>query len=88
MKNTNKSKIGKYLESVGLSMTEFARAEGIPLRTVQNWSYGVRNPAPWLEKWIFEKIEMCAFAKGTHPEVVREFESMPADPEFLKRCAE
>lgn len=80
MKNTNKSKIGKYLESLGLSMTEFARAEGIPLRTVQNWSYGVRNPAPWLEKWIFEKIEAYA--------VVKEFESMPADPEFLKRCAE
>lgn len=69
MKNTNKSKIGKHLESLGLSMTEFARAEGIPLRTVQNWCYGVRNPAPWLEKWIFEKIEMCAYSKGDRSEL-------------------
>lgn len=71
-----KSEIGKYLESVNVSMAEYARAEGIPLRTVQNWCYGVRKPAPYLERWVLQSIESYAFLKGTHPELEKEKEYM------------
>jgi len=33
-------------------IAKFARAEGIPYRTVQDWAGGKRKPAPW----VVEKI--------------------------------
>jgi DNA-binding transcriptional regulator YiaG len=29
-------------------IAKFARAQGIPYRTVQDWKSGRRNPAPWI----------------------------------------
>ena len=50
------NKIKKALEENNVRMSEFARAEGIPLRTFHNWCYGERKPAPYLERWCVEKI--------------------------------
>jgi DNA-binding transcriptional regulator YiaG len=54
------NKIRKALEENNVRMSEFARAEGIPLRTFHNWCYGERKPAPYLERWCVEKIEEYA----------------------------
>jgi hypothetical protein len=45
-------------------MSEFARAEQVPLRTFHNWCYGERKPAPYLERWSIEKIEQHAKEKA------------------------
>ncbi len=52
--------IKKALDAHGITMSEFARAEGIPIRTFHNWCYGERKPAPYLERWTLEKIEEYA----------------------------
>lgn len=54
------NKIKKALDEYGVRMSEFARAEEIPLRTFHNWCYGERKPAPYLERWCVEKIEEYA----------------------------
>lgn len=59
---TEENKIKKALEDHGVKMSEFARAEEIPIRTLHNWCYGERKPAPYLERWCVEKIEQ--YAKG------------------------
>lgn len=43
-----------------LTNTKITRSEGIPLRSFQNWCSGERTPAPYLERWIIEKIEEYA----------------------------
>ena len=58
------NKIKKALEENGVKMSEFARAEEIPLRTFHNWCYGERKPAPYLECWCIEKIEEYAKKKA------------------------
>lgn len=58
------NKIRKVLEDNGVKMSEFARAEDIPLRTFHNWCYGERKPAPYLERWCIEKIEEYAKKKA------------------------
>lgn len=55
-----KNAIREALDKYGIKMSEFARAEEIPLRTFHNWCYGVRKPAPYLERWCVEKIEEYA----------------------------
>ena len=62
MKENNK--IREALEKNGITMSEFARAEEIPLRTFHNWCYGERKPAPYLERWCIEKIEQYAKEKA------------------------
>ena len=52
--------IREALYKYGIRMSEFARAEEIPLRTFHNWCYGERKPAPYLERWCIEKIEQYA----------------------------
>lgn len=58
------NKIRKALEENDIKMSEFARAEEIPLRTFHNWCYGERKPAPYLERWCIEKIEEYAKKKA------------------------
>jgi DNA-binding transcriptional regulator YiaG len=41
----------------GLSMAEMSRKFEIPVRTLENWEAGKRNPAPWAEKLIIEKLK-------------------------------
>ena len=55
-----KNAIREALDKYGIKMSEFARAEEIPLRTFHNWCYGERKPAPYLERWCIEKIEQYA----------------------------
>ena len=57
---TEKNAIREAIEKNGVRMSEFARAEEIPLRTFSNWFYGERKPAPYLERWCVEKIEKYA----------------------------
>lgn len=72
----NITNIKEYLDKQKITMSEFARYYEIPLRTVQNWCYGVRKPSPWLERWILEKIEEYSFHKGTHEMLKKESEYM------------
>lgn len=44
-------------EEYGLSQTELAKRFGIPLRTVQNWHNGVRNPPPYVVAMIERILE-------------------------------
>lgn len=44
------------IERVG-GCTKFSRRFGIPLRTVQNWYYGERQPPEWLVVLIEQAIK-------------------------------
>ena len=57
---TEKNAIREAIAQNGARMSEIARADEIPLRTVSNWFYGERKPAPYLERWCVEKIEEYA----------------------------
>lgn len=41
----------------GFSRAWLSRELEIPIRTLENWESGKRNPAHWAEKLILEKIE-------------------------------
>ena len=58
-----KNAIREALDKYGIKMSEFARAEEIPLRTFHNWCYGERKPAPYLERWCIEKIKSYEITK-------------------------
>lgn len=48
----------KYLcTEYGLSQTELARRFGIPLRTIQNWHTGVRNPPIYVVRMMDELLK-------------------------------
>lgn len=52
------NQIKELRESTGLSQTEFGkRLGGIPLRTIQNWENGVRNPPEWAVELIAFRVE-------------------------------
>lgn len=40
--------IKEICQKYGLNQTQLAKRFGIPLRTVQNWHEGKREPAPYL----------------------------------------
>ena len=42
---------------LGLTQKEVTDLLEIPLKTWQKWEQGERNPAPWAEKLIVEKLE-------------------------------
>ena len=52
-----KSKITIAREKVGVSRYKVAKELEIPYKTILNWESGERQPAPWAEKLIIEKIE-------------------------------
>lgn len=43
--------------------TKFARRFGMPLRTVQNWYYGISQPPEWLVELIERAVEARPWLK-------------------------
>ncbi len=58
------NKIREKFKECNVTISEFSRAEGVPMRTLQNWCRGERKPAPYLERWCIEKIEQYAKEKA------------------------
>jgi len=48
----------------GLTQKQMSQLTGIPLRTIENWETGARQPAAWVEKLVTEKLESVAFENG------------------------
>jgi DNA-binding transcriptional regulator YdaS (Cro superfamily) len=46
-----------HIDSVG-GCTKFSRRFGVPLRTVQGWYYGTRQPPEWLVILIGRALEV------------------------------
>lgn len=56
--------IRSIADTAGLSMRRMAMTYGIPLRTVQDWAAGVRNPPAWQLPLIAyavlsDKVDLC-----------------------------
>ena len=51
------SRIKEARESRGWSRAELARRLGAPIRTLEDWEAGRRNPPEWIEKIVVEKIK-------------------------------
>lgn len=51
------SKIKEARMHLGMSRAEMHRQFEIPLRTLEDWDSGKRNPPVWAEKLILEKLE-------------------------------
>lgn len=49
----------------GLSRAEMSRQFKIPVRTLENWESGKRNPPEWAEMLIIEKLERMCEEKTT-----------------------
>ena len=49
----------------GLSRAEMSRQFKIPVRTLENWESGKRNPPEWEEMLIIEKLERMCEEKTT-----------------------
>lgn len=49
--------ITEIREKTGLNMTDFAKAYGIPFRTLQNWERGTRTPPPYVLELLKKAIE-------------------------------
>lgn len=41
----------------GLTQKELSEITEIPLRTIENWESGKRNPSPWVEKLVYSYLE-------------------------------
>lgn len=53
----------KFRIETGMSQTEFSKHFGIPLRTLQDWEQGRRNPPSYVlelikKVWELEKLNM------------------------------
>lgn len=55
----------------GLGQTELARRFDIPVRTIQNWHAGVRNPPDYVVRMMDELLSLEAAEKAHHREVVK-----------------
>lgn len=53
-------RIKQLRKSTGLSQTKFGELFGIPMRTIQNWETGEREPA----NYIVNMMEIIANLKG------------------------
>lgn len=42
--------------AAGLTQKQMSDAFGIPLRTIESWESGVRNPPEYVKKLIVEKL--------------------------------
>lgn len=43
--------------AAGLTQQQMADLFEMPKRTIENWEYGSRKPAQWIEKLVIEKLE-------------------------------
>ncbi len=50
--------------AAGLSRPQMSKLfYGLPVRTIENWEAGVRNPPDWEKKLILEKLQRIAKEK-------------------------
>src|SRR6476659_7230127 len=77
----NKSPLGIYLRKTSkISITAFARALGVPVKTAQDWSYGVSLPT-LPAAWEIERL-----TKGAVP--MEAWLALPKAKEMLARWRE
>lgn len=53
----DKPKVTRAREKAGISRTEFSRQTGIPLPTLEGWSYGRSRPAPYVDNLLLHEIK-------------------------------
>lgn len=46
--------------AAGLSQAKMSEILGIPIRTIENWESGRRNPPKWAKKLIVKELERIA----------------------------
>ncbi|WP_315451764.1 helix-turn-helix transcriptional regulator [uncultured Selenomonas sp.] len=51
-------RIKEARKSAGLTQKRMSELLLIPLRTIENWESGKRNPPLWAENLIVEKLQM------------------------------
>ena len=54
---TDMMEIKDYREILGMSRAEMARQFKIPIRTLESWDAGVRQPPAWAEKLLVKELE-------------------------------
>ncbi len=54
---TNGQKIREARKSAGLTQKDIYEWLSIPIRTIQDWEYGVNKPSDWVTNLIIQKIE-------------------------------
>ena len=52
-------------KTAGLTQAKVFELLGIPIRTLQDWEGGKRNPAPWLEAMVIREIERVSKNGGS-----------------------
>lgn len=57
-------------ELLGISRAEFSRRYGIPIRTLENWDAGTRQPSDWVLNLLERVVREDAGGKigGKNPE--------------------
>lgn len=58
-------RIKEARKSAGLTQKRMSELLLIPLRTIENWESGKRNPPLWAENLIVEKLQMMSQEKKT-----------------------
>ncbi len=54
---TNGERIRLARRSAGLTQQDMYDWLSIPVRTIQDWEYGVNKPSDWVTELLLEKIE-------------------------------
>lgn len=56
-------RIKEARQTAGLTQKRMSELLLIPLRTIENWESGKRNPPIWAENLIVEKLQMMSQEK-------------------------
>ena len=59
------TRIKEARQTAGLTQKRMSELLLIPLRTIENWESGKRNPPIWAENLIVEKLQMMSQEKKT-----------------------
>ena len=54
------TRIKEARQTAGLTQKRMSELLLIPLRTIENWESGKRNPPIWAENLIVEKLQMMS----------------------------
>nr|DAR66032.1 MAG TPA: helix-turn-helix domain protein [Caudoviricetes sp.] len=57
------TRIKEARQTAGLTQKRMSELLLIPLRTIENWESGKRNPPIWAENLIVEKLQMMSQEK-------------------------
>ena len=57
------TRIKEARQAAGLTQKRMSELLLIPLRTIENWESGKRNPPIWAENLIVEKLQMMSKEK-------------------------